>query len=48
MHESYFVIYSNTIKRLRGSIPLKANVREIGWLKHLKVAISTSAGMPSG
>jgi hypothetical protein len=27
--------------------PLKASVREIGWLKQLKVVISTRAGMPS-
>jgi hypothetical protein len=47
------MIYSKTIREIfpqeaKGLDPLtKANVREIRWLKQLKVAISTMAGVPS-
>jgi hypothetical protein len=47
------MIHSNTIRKIfpqkaKGlDFPLKAIVRKIGWLKQLKVAISTKASVPS-
>jgi hypothetical protein len=53
-HKSYFtIIYSKIIREIfpqeaKGlDSPKKANVRKIRWLKQLKVAISTGAGVPS-
>jgi hypothetical protein len=47
------MIYSKIIREIfpqeakRLDSPTKANARKIRWLKQLKVAISTRAGMPS-
>jgi hypothetical protein len=47
------MIYSKIIREIfpqeaKGlDSPKKANVRKIRWLKQLKVAISTGAGVPS-